>query len=682
MWRTGMVCDDAALRNAALERIERVLQWQSPEGWWPEYDGADPGYQTATIDCLAKLRREVDVPGLDNALRRAVEFCRPFQHLNGGYGGEYGSRGTRHFYAHGFELLAGEFPAAAELAEHFLHSLADDTAAGWDDDRMYVHRLGNLLEAYLDWSPIVAATNSDRLSPPPEQVFSQAGLFTQRTSERQLIVSTARCGSFFYAHDDRHGSASYNDAGLVVELADGRTAVSQTHDRSRSATFVRDADGSIAEIMVSGDLLFARFERATPFKQASLHFLAGALGSFGRGLLRRLLQRRVITARRSAPVRLTRTLRRRQAGDWEVVDVVELTDARTQVRGMAFASDLQAAYTAATNVFHDGLRQPWFDLAEYVVELNRRRRRGNRPLAGRIGLAQTGSVFRGNGHVKKRLIFFAKIAITVLLCVMLVRAADWRAVVRQMAEVNLSMLAVAVLLFIPQTLISAWRWRRFVRPVTHISYGEALREILAASALNLVVPAKLGDFSKAAMLPDVPTGKGKEAALRRRGKTQRRVHAARLHRLRSDRCSQRRDQLRRCRRRGSVDRRFSLRPRTTLRPFDGAAVCDGHRRTMAISVRSVAPVSFVLRRRLDLAANFAARTVGDFCRFGACGILRHRYARRCVDLPVLRHRRLVANGGRRNAHGLALSRAGRYRDTDSLGTASATCASDRDCDDG
>jgi uncharacterized membrane protein YbhN (UPF0104 family) len=116
--------------------------------------------------------------------------------------------------------------------------------------------------------------------------------------------------------------------------------------------------------------------------------------------------------------------------------------------------------------------------------------------------------------VRKRLIFAAKIAITILLCALLLRAADWRAVLQQARDVDRTYLALAVLLFIPQTLISAWRWKVLVRPVTHIGLVEATREILAASALNMVVPAKLGDFSKAAMLPNVPPGRGKEAAIR------------------------------------------------------------------------------------------------------------------------------------------------------------------------
>lgn len=373
LWRTGVLCDDQELRQAAVDRVRRVISWQSGEGWWPEYDGADPGYQTVTIDCLAKLRTEIDVPGLDEALCRGVEFCRWFQTSIGQYGGEYGSRGTRHFYAHGMELLAAHVPQAAKLADGYLQSLADGAAARWDDDRMYVHRLGNLLEAYRDWSPSAAASDAEA-ELPQERLFVGAGLYSLQEPRRQLIISTARGGNFCYSQDCETAKAAVQDAGLVVQLEDGRTAVSQAHDLRRQFDALVAPDGRLAELSTSGPLCFARFERATPLKQAALHFLAGVMGRYGRTLLRRLLQRRVIRAQQVAPITLERSFRRTADGDWQVIDVICLTHSRAKVRGLAFASDLQAAYTAATNVYHEGLRQPWRDISEHVERLNQLRR--------------------------------------------------------------------------------------------------------------------------------------------------------------------------------------------------------------------------------------------------------------------------------------------------------------------
>lgn len=94
-----------------------------------------------------------------------------------------------------------------------------------------------------------------------------------------------------------------------------------------------------------------------------------------------------------------------------------------------------------------------------------------------------------------------KIAAAALLLAVLYRAADWRTVGRTLATLDLRYLAAALALFVPQTLLSAWRWRMLVRPVQMIPYTAALRHTAIAAAWNLIVPSKLGDLSKAALLP-------------------------------------------------------------------------------------------------------------------------------------------------------------------------------------
>jgi uncharacterized membrane protein YbhN (UPF0104 family) len=94
-----------------------------------------------------------------------------------------------------------------------------------------------------------------------------------------------------------------------------------------------------------------------------------------------------------------------------------------------------------------------------------------------------------------------KFAVAVLLLATIYWAADWRAVGRAATTLEPVLLAAALLMFVPQTLVSAARWRWLVRPLCHLSLASGVRQTLAASALNLVVPSKLGDLSKAAMLP-------------------------------------------------------------------------------------------------------------------------------------------------------------------------------------
>lgn len=395
LWRTAKLVDSQALRRAALDRVEQVLRWQSSEGWFDEYGGADPGYQTVTIECLAKLRLEAQLPHLDEPLHRAVGFARHFMNLDDCIGGVYGSRGTHHFYPAGCELLASESVEAADMADGFLRSLVNHTEARFDDDRMYVHRLGSLFDAYGHWSPTraVADRNATAASLPQGlnmRHFPQAGIVVaDRTASdgldddaiAKLIVSQARGGTFQFARRS-HGEANrfemrqIADAGLVVEFDDGRIAVSQMHGLERNTATATSTNDELLEVQTTRALQYKRFERATPLKQAALHVGMATVGRLARGLVRKLLQRRVISGGGIAPL----TVRRRitwngRSAQERLVVVDELTLAGSgSVRKLAFASDLQAAYTAAAEVFSPNLLQPWHDLSTYIPQLNRERR--------------------------------------------------------------------------------------------------------------------------------------------------------------------------------------------------------------------------------------------------------------------------------------------------------------------
>lgn len=104
---------------------------------------------------------------------------------------------------------------------------------------------------------------------------------------------------------------------------------------------------------------------------------------------------------------------------------------------------------------------------------------------------------------KPALVRVAKITISAALLIALLRAANWPEVFAAARGLDAAWLGLSLLLFVPQTVVSAWRWRRLVAPFSSLSLVESARDTLAASALNLLLPAKTGDFSKAAWLPSL-----------------------------------------------------------------------------------------------------------------------------------------------------------------------------------
>lgn len=393
--RVWQITGEGAYREAADARIRKLLDWQNDEGWFGEYGGADPGYQTVTIDCLAKCRMLTGEARLDEPLRKAVSFARLFLHPDGSYAGEYGSRGTYHFYPHGMELLAADNPDAADLADGFLQGLVAGKQAAFGDDRLFVHRIGNLIEAYVDWSPWRPLAGRPPTSQ-PIRYLPEARILVRRTDDKQTVISAARGGVFKHVQGSRR---AVTDAGLIVETTDGRVAVSQIHDGRRLVEWV-DAKGSARRnangdsnaktpggdlpenltFSVSGPLHWSRFETATPLRQALFHTGMSTVGRCCRNLVRRALQRRLILGHRTCPIRLTRVfefLPEHEAmggPGLRITDVIVLTGSRIRVRRMSFGTDHQTGYVAAGEVYQDAVLAPWTDLQSYVDELNAKRR--------------------------------------------------------------------------------------------------------------------------------------------------------------------------------------------------------------------------------------------------------------------------------------------------------------------
>lgn len=368
--RTARVLDSREWHEAAASRLKRLLAWQSDEGWFEEYGGADPGYQTVTIDCLAKYRQLTGANWLDEPLRRAVHFARLFLHPDDSYAGEYGARGTYHFYPHGMELLAANEPHAADLADAFLRCLSQNREALFDDDRLVAHRMANLIEAYEDWSA-ERPVPPNRAAAPHDLYLPGCRLLASHRKTQTTIVSAARGGIFKHFAPS---SASMTDCGLIVEFEDGRVAVSQQHELAREVAW---HDEGVLDIR--HPLTWAKHETATPVKQAIFHVGMSFVGRGCRELVRRLLQRRLITGKRPCGVIHSRRIElpssdNRDCPSLRVIDTLELIDRRLRVRRLSIGSDHQSAYVAAANVYHDDVLCLWSDLSAYVDELNQQRR--------------------------------------------------------------------------------------------------------------------------------------------------------------------------------------------------------------------------------------------------------------------------------------------------------------------
>ena len=192
------VTDDEKFNKRSQYFLQKILAHQSTEGWYEEYGGADPGYQTHGSFYLTRYWELAEDQELYESLGRSITWLAHFVHPDGSMGGEYASRNTQTYYPAAFEKLAQYHPVAGWIADSMRPSVFNGAAAGLRcvDIYNYFPFLNNLVFAYL-------ASRADQASRPPsvqpsDQLglvhFPEAGMLRIRTQRYEAFVGTIKGG--------------------------------------------------------------------------------------------------------------------------------------------------------------------------------------------------------------------------------------------------------------------------------------------------------------------------------------------------------------------------------------------------------------------------------------------------------------------------------------------------------
>lgn len=365
------VLEDAELRSAAQKLLAGFLRYHvSKEGWSREYDGADPGYLSATVSFLGKVYARHPSPELREILEKAVEFCSYFAYPDGSYAGILGSRNTLHFYPHGFELLASEIPLAGSIADRMASALAEGKLVPPEimSDRYVHYRVPEFLLASLDARP-----RSHHLPLLPYQrpafirVFSEAGIAAAVHGPAYTIANLAKGGVVRSFHA-ANGKTLLTDSGWVGELEDGRLVTSQwidpaftrnTADRHWSVRGSLHVIPSAKLFTLTTNLLFRVALRALGWFPPAAHWLKGKI------------RKTLILGKRPVPCTFARTFDIRD-------DALVLTDTLENVGNLRFrrvtlGGDIPVRHVPQSRFFqpHE-LSSPWETLsADELMRLNR-----------------------------------------------------------------------------------------------------------------------------------------------------------------------------------------------------------------------------------------------------------------------------------------------------------------------
>jgi hypothetical protein len=231
-----LITGDDRFERRGWQFVQRIYDHQSREGWYEEYGGADPGYQTLTTFYLARLWQYTGDAPLQESLARSVSFLKHCIHPNGTLGGEYGSRNTEFFFPAGCEMLAGALPDAARIARFMRSYVPEGSTAGlWAMD---AQNMLPMLNNYLFATDYAASFDGGEEAELPCEVpgewwFPDAGLLIKSTPTFYAIVGLAK-GGIVKIYDKDQRTLAVSDCGYVARLSTGTVASTQSL-RRRSA---------------------------------------------------------------------------------------------------------------------------------------------------------------------------------------------------------------------------------------------------------------------------------------------------------------------------------------------------------------------------------------------------------------------------------------------------------------
>jgi hypothetical protein len=297
---------DEKYSHRANEIIDRILHKQSEEGWYQEYEGPDPGYESLGIFHLAMCWNVTRSPRLLESLRRSVAFYAYCVHPDGSAGGVYGSRHTALYFPGGFEILAGEIPMAAAVARFMRERLSRRnvvTPAVSDAEN-----LAPLMYTYLEACRAPRGAYRTLPALPCEtfqghRQFARSGITVAGSQNYYAVVHLGK-GGVCRIFDKHAQEIAYQDAGYLVHTSAGRLT-------SQLIGFSQVLETTpAAEIACTAQLAEVHQELPTPWKFILLRLLnltvfrSQTVGAW----VRRRIVARLILVKRAGPLRLTQSV--------------------------------------------------------------------------------------------------------------------------------------------------------------------------------------------------------------------------------------------------------------------------------------------------------------------------------------------------------------------------------------
>jgi len=277
-----LISNNQEIKPAIEKKLQRILATQSAEGWFPEYGGADFGYQSVYLDMLAEYYHLSHDERVLEPMERIAAFLKWFVQPDGTIGGEYGARNTTYFLPFGLELLASRGNADAITMRSILFKNCDqpDYFQHAIDDRYFTHYvLHSFVRAFE--LPIKKSEIKNRL--PYQETgytyFPESGLLS-KTEKNYFVIYSLKKGCIKVFRDKK---MVFSDFGYRINLGKNTIAATNWLDNENQYSFDETENCTITK----GRFTKVHVRMSSPISHIGLRLASSLLGNRIIGFLKK-----------------------------------------------------------------------------------------------------------------------------------------------------------------------------------------------------------------------------------------------------------------------------------------------------------------------------------------------------------------------------------------------------------
>lgn len=221
-------------RNETL--LNFIFDHQSNEGWYKEYEGADPGYQTLCTYYLASTYRVTNDSRLKESLVNSGKFLFDLLHPDYSIGGLYGSRNTEVYYPGGIVDLANVSDEFYTMSQHFAKGieLGKHLNPLYIDANNYIPLINSYAyAAYHDKDEHDKKAVKPLYESKSEKIYLDAGLHL-KSNKSYFAITNFKKGGVIKAFDQKKKELVVEDGGLFGKLKNGTKFSTQQYDQNQT----------------------------------------------------------------------------------------------------------------------------------------------------------------------------------------------------------------------------------------------------------------------------------------------------------------------------------------------------------------------------------------------------------------------------------------------------------------